>query len=50
MAQLEFETAEKLLNEQLQLLAQKSKKCRLEDLVNISFAMVKIYETLCYHA
>lgn len=41
-----FENAEKLLNEQLQLLAQKSKECRLEELVDISLAMVKIYETL----
>lgn len=46
MTQLEFETAEKLLNEQLQLLAQRSKECRLEELVDISLAMVKIYETL----
>lgn len=29
-----FKTAEELLNEQLQLLAQKSKECRLEDLTD----------------
>lgn len=38
--------AEKLLSEQLQLLAQKSKECRLEDLADISLAMVRIFETL----
>lgn len=50
MTQLEFETAEKLLNEQLQLLAQKSKECRLEDLAGITLAMVRVFETLVYHA
>ena len=45
-----FETAEKLLNEQLQLLAQKSKECRLEDLADITLAMVRVFESLCYHA
>lgn len=45
-----FENAEKLLNEQLQLLAQKSKECRLEDLAGITLAMVRVFETLCYHA
>ena len=44
-----FETAEKLLNEQLQLLAQKSKECRLEDLADITLAMVRVFETLCHH-
>lgn len=44
-----FETAEKLLNEQLQLLAQKSKECRLEDLADITLAMVRVFETLCYY-
>ena len=42
--------AEKLLNEQLQLLAQKSKECRLEDLADITLAMVRVFETLVYHA
>lgn len=50
MTQLEFETAEKLLNEQLQLLAQKSKECRLEDLADITLAMVRVFESLCYHS
>lgn len=50
MTQLEFETAERNLNEQLQLLAQKSKECRLEDLAGITLAMVRVFETLCYHA
>ena len=41
--------AEKLLSEQLQLLAQKSKDCRLEDLAGISLAMVRIFESLCQY-
>ena len=45
-----FETAEKLLNEQLQLHTQKSKECRLEDLADITLAMVRVFETLVYHA
>lgn len=44
-----FETAEKLLNEQLQLLAQKSKECRPEDLADITLAMLKVFESLCRH-
>lgn len=50
MTQLEFETAERNLSEQLQLLAQKSKECRHEDLADITLAMVRIFESLCYHA
>lgn len=50
MTQLEFETAERNLSEQLQLLAQKSKECRLEDLADITLAMVRVFESLCYHA
>lgn len=49
MTQLEFETAEKLLNEQLQLLAQKSKECRPEDLADITLAMLRVFESLCCH-
>ena len=45
-----FENAEKLQNEQLQKHAQKSKECRTEDLADITLAMVRVFEALCYHA